>query len=386
MRLAKYFLIFIVFAILAVGIIGVGVNLIGYRPSKIIVSRKPAREVFVDIDKLVSGHPAWDALKTIDSTMGDVRAMQLSALRGEVIPRPGKVSISDTRASVGVPRWQLEATTAQLADESLQQLKIEHLMVLQGRIQASRITMLDSAEADIMTAMREIQQETAVKITEIGKRRSYDVVNLRIRAKALRSMLGKPGINDAEIGRQLAPVEAELASIEQTVQNDTQQVSEDAQSVISELRKNANEKIDVAMSAYSRTETLKIQKRIDDAQSQIMSDVVSFDELAAADLFGGKSIKPVKAKSLKPPQIGLASKYDAGGDLVQWSKKTDALKRRIRTDVVSEALAWADERNFKIVFSRKDRALPDETALFEKLMWSRGVRKGMPILYGDNGI
>jgi hypothetical protein len=30
--------------------------------------------------------------------------------------------------------------------------------------------------------------------------------------------------------------------------------------------------------------------------------------------------------------------------------------------------------------------LPDETALFEKLMWSRGTRKGMPILYGENGI
>ena len=386
MRFAKYFLGFIVLAILVIGIIGVGVGVFSHRPFNVLVIRKPAREVFVDVDRLVSGHPAWGAVNTIDFIAGDVRAAQVSALRGEVIAIPSAVSIPQARAHAGVPRWQLEAATAQLADASLQQLKTEQLMALQGRIQASTVMMLNSSEADIMATVRETQQESAVKIAEINGRIGYDLVNMQIRAGALRLMLDKPGVNNADIRRQLADVEDEIASIQQTVQNDTQQVSNDAQGVISGLRKSANEKIDAAMSAYGRTETLKIQKWNDDAQSQIMSDVVSFDDLAASDLFGGKSSKPVKARSFGVPKIGAASKFDASGDLAQWSKKTDALKRRIRTDVISEALVLAEELNFKVVFSRLDRALPDETALFEKLMRSRGTRKGMPVIYGDNGI
>lgn len=392
MRLAIIYLTLVVIVGVIVGAVGLGVGLTKPPASGPVQLSKAERVVFVDLDKIVALHPDWPALLMMRSVAADVAGGQAGSAEPLVL---GSVALPALKARAATSRWVLEDRAARQADDALTKLGAEQMQSLAARLQATKKTMIDSAESDLWLRAYDAEQEAAGKIGAISSKYSREQINLRAKIGALDAMLGKrgnkdvgvtPGVNEADARKRLAELQSQLDGIDGEIASEIQKVSDSAARTISDLRASSNAKIDSAIAAYGAQEARTVQEHIKEARSQVIGDVMSLDEIAGSDT--GISAKPSVDREDSPrmagPGLGPKPAYNGRREADDWRVRELALEKRLRADAVSMVRKMAREQGMKVVFDRPAASVPDETARFIRLINDRGWRLGEPILYGPS--
>ena len=82
---------------------------------------------------------------------------------------------------------------------------------------------------------------------------------------------------------------------------------------------------------------------------------------------------------LKGPSAGGARAFGS------WQASSADLEARIKDDVRRAVSKLAADKGVRVVFTRGDADVPDETKVFVGLMRERGWRACEPVLYGAKG-
>jgi len=395
MRLAVILLAVVIAAAVIVGVVGFGVGLMKRSAAGPVPKSTFERVVFVDLDRIIALHPGSSALRTMKSTVAEASDAQT---RMEMNIQPVKldsIGLPTLKARVATPRWALEDRAARKADDALTHLRTEKLDALTARLQATKKTMIDSSESDLLLRAHDLDQEAAGKISEISSKHSQEQISLRVKIGALEAMLGErgaknvgvnPGVNGEDVRKRLAEAQSELEKIDREVASEMQEVSDAADKTIGDLRASNNAKIDSAIAAYGAQETRTVEEHIQDARNQVMGDVMSLDEIAGSNVSAGPKARVVRDSLVKAQVLRLAAKpvYDAPRGASEWRERELRLEKRVREDVASTVRAMARDSGMKVVFTRQGPSVPDETARFIKLMKDGKWRLGRPVLYGPS--
>jgi len=392
-RLAIIYLTLVVIVGVIVVAVGLGVGLTKPPAAEPVAQPKAERVVFVDLDKIMAVHPDWPAVLMMRSVAADVAGGQTGSAEPLAF---GPLVLPALKARAATSRWVLEDRAARQADDALTQLGAEQMQSLATRLEATKKTMIDSAESDLRLREYDAEQEAAGKISAISSKYSPEQINLRTKIGALDAMLGKrgdkdvgvtPGVNEADARKRLAELQLQLDGIDGEIASETRKVSDSAAGTISDLRASSNAKIDSAIAVYGAQEARTVQEHIKEARSQVIGDVMSLDETAGSDT--GISAKPSMDREASPrmvgPGLGPRPAYNGRREADDWRVRELALEKRLRTDAVSMVRKMAGEQGMKVVFDRPAVPVPDETARFIRLINDRGWRLGEPILYGPGG-
>ena len=146
MRLAIIYLTLVVIVGVIVVAVGLGVGLTKPPAAEPVAQPKPERVVFVDLDKIMAVHPDWPAVLMMRSVAADVAGGQTGSAEP---PAFGPLALPALKARAATSRWVLEDRAARQADDALAKLGAEQMQSLAARLEATKKTMIDSAESDL---------------------------------------------------------------------------------------------------------------------------------------------------------------------------------------------------------------------------------------------
>lgn len=377
MRLAVYYLIIVLVTLAVVGTVWMGVGVIGLHPSDVAEDRTHLRDVFVDLDRIVVLHPGWEAVRTMRVTASEIRDVQPAGAE-----RPadvGWLQLPDVKARATAQRWKLEDSAARRADEALEQLEAEQIEALNARVEATRKTMVDSAESDLRIRAFEIEEAAGDEVSSISRQRVYEQINLRLRVDSLRAMLGRPGVRDSEVRQRLEVAEQDLAALEREIAAEIAGVNTDAYRVIIGLRETTESKIDAALSAYAERERRDIVEVIRDARNQAITEICSLDDIYAPNSLS-ETVIGERASVAWSSVMAPGPRYTANREANELLARSEVTEERIRTDLRQTLRELGNELGVNVVFTSSVQGIPDETEIFAGLMMERGWMYTAPVL------
>lgn len=405
MRLAYYYLASLLLAIAIIGAVAIGHQMMSRRP-QVSVQTKPAMEVYVDLDKLMALHPDFGALQTLESTITELGKSHGPEIDAKSEQCDWEIPESDLRPRVAVPRWKLEDSAAQHADEALKQLQENQLGALSARAEASLKTMRESAESDLLLRARQILEDANQKTAEINQRYGDDFVELRVASLGYLNLVDEPGlehVTDSEIRvRSVGPVKPKIGidgnyitqglgqivdkldSLDKQSSCELAGIDVDAQAKIGQLRASSTSKLEAVVRDFQSGQTRKIEARIKESQNEIMGDIQRFGESPVIGFPNQENTGAMAGRELKAknPVFGPKLGNDLKHDEITWHTEAEALRERIRTDLICSLRNLAGKQGVKLVFVRKNDKIPDQTGKYGTLLKRSPWKFGIPVMRG----
>ncbi|MHB9035293.1 MAG: hypothetical protein ACYC64_01410 [Armatimonadota bacterium] len=370
MKLAIYTLAGVMIAGLATGL-----ALSSCQPAVTTRQDTARREVYVDIDRLVQLHPAWEALSMTKSAVADVRTGSSpfgSAKQKVAGGKQGSILVADLDPAT---RERLVTETIASAGAALRELEVEQRQAIDIRLRMRRETMENSAQAEVMVGVHEIEERAARSAEQVVLKHCPDRINAELKVAALKTESDSPG-TDAKVAKsKIAAAETNLNQIKDECVLETKRVWDDAKDRIDSLLADAATRTDASLAIYESGETRKISDRAASARGEILGELQS---LYAMTNTGGTQVFSANGNRT----LARASRATDGapGSFGDWRNDTTGLERRIRQDVKCAVAKIAYANGMTVVFSRSSNRIPDETRQFAQLMTERAWHGCGPVI------
>lgn len=340
-----------------------GLTLSGGQP---VSAPKPEKirqkTVYVDLDKLVSKHPAWESVSDVRMVVDSVRAGSVKI----AVTKPG-IKIADGFAKAAAEdkavREELVTRAIAIADEAMVRLEEQQSAVVEAGLAQRRETMKKSAEAEIMAQVKDIEKQTSADVAKIASDYCPDRINAELKVAALRNQIDKPGVDTKVAQAKLDGFQAELSRIEGECSAQTDAVLDDAREKIDSLWANSADKTNAALSIIESGEKRKIKNRSAASRYEILKDMLNLYDS------GNSSVVSAKKQSLPVVNsAALSAENGIPGGVGNWPANDSALENRIRQDVKSAVARIARTQGVVVVFSRSSDNVSDATERFLHLM------------------
>lgn len=349
-----------------------------YQPEQPVVMEKKTsvirQEVYVNVYKLVRLHPRWEVLSEMKATLAEAR------IAPEALKSPGHLHVSQLDAehvpdsNSSVFRQTLEAEAGKAAIRALGQLESDRRTAMESRTRVMRETMISSTKADIQAETQKIVDYAGDNERKIAQENSSDRLNAEIRLSALNHALKLQGVRKQELQDKLKTAQAGFDKVTQSTQAETLKIESDTKEKIADLHEQSADMLDAAISIYESGENRRIEEEMTTARDATFKELSlpERDFLNEGKTSAGFDMKPGQNASL------LTSDADEAGKLgTAWMhKEISTLESRILQDVKRMVLGMAEKKGVKVVFTRNDADIPDQTQVFYDLMrrsdWSAG--------------
>ncbi len=370
------------------------------------MARRPGGTVYVDLSRLAKYHPSWNAVSALagDNSVAEaVRAADLEIAAGRARK---DFSPAAPSANPWIPKISREAAEADAvwnAVKSLDEWQNEQKTALDVRVSSNRKLMANVAASEIRKQSQDIEAAAMDKRREIEARYLIDRVNARMKVSALETAAAIQGFESDDIKVSLERARAELALLLGAYNADVDAVGQDLLMQISDVRTQANERVDADLMAYEIRQKRSINTRLAAFRDEIVQEMgvftgsVASSGTEASDLGSGFESTQMRIRQLTGPErhpglepgrktVATAARQDVLGSTVEVVRRQTALLRsRVLADVRRGVEQIAEERGEKVVFVRAS-GIPDRTSDYEEVIkkkawgtWNPAGARNLPL-------
>lgn len=342
------------------------------------IGRERAGVVYVDVDRLMSLHPAWDALDNMRRVSAQVSgsaaggAAQTGLQRGS---DDGGASSAAAERAHPISRQSLEAEAARAAIEALHELELEKRQALWERVNSIRQAMTRAVEAEVAVRARDVESKSSAET--LAAERSYcpDRLRAALKLAALQAAVGIPELNTQDARARLAGVREELHSLDQACDAEKAGIASVAGGRIAYMREAALRTVDDRVRTHESEGKARIDLDIAQARDRIIGELTSVGEpVAPAPFVGVFAGRPTAAAS----RTEQARQSIRGS--VEIGASADALEKLVKDDIVRVVEELAAERGLNVVFERPAGPVIDRTGTFAGLVRDGAWRWFRPVL------
>lgn len=342
------------------------------------IGGEPASVVFVDVDSLLSLHPAWDALEHVRRIPAEVSgaaregaARPVFAGGTDFAERPADLTESARRVS----RQSLEAEAARAAIEALHGLELEKRQSLWERANSIRQAMTRAAEAEVAVRARDVESRAGADTTAAERRFWPDRLRAALKVGALQVAAGIQELDMQDARDRLARAKEVLGSLDRACDAEKTEITSAAAGRIAYMREAALRTVDDRVRTHESEGKARIDLDIAQARDRIVGELASAGDRvvpgAAAGAFAGL---PAVAVSLaKQARDGIRGSVSIGAS-------ADALEKLVKDDIVRVVEELAARRGLKVAFERPAGPVIDRTETFARLVRAGAWREFRPVL------
>ncbi|MEN6356194.1 MAG: hypothetical protein ABFD83_03820 [Armatimonadota bacterium] len=322
--------------------------------------------VYVDLDRLVQSHPAWQAVLMTRSVVNDARpdSIQVGGSSQESEAAGSKIKYPNADPNI---RERLVSEAIRVADEAMIKLETQQLETVDIRLRQRRETMEKSAESEVTAGVREINEKAESDVEQIARRYCPDKINAELKFAALKLKSGKPGIDDKANSLKIEEAGKNLARINEQCSTETSRVLDQAKAQIEALWSNATTRTDAYLSIIESGEKRKISNRAAASRNEILREMLSLYDSGSSLT----ALQPAMDTNTSASLSRVASVGSSRMDIGDWRNENIRLESRIRQGVKAVVSRIARDQGVRVVFSRTSKGVPDETGRFARLMSER---------------
>ncbi|MEN6372787.1 MAG: hypothetical protein ABFD64_12340 [Armatimonadota bacterium] len=309
------------------------------------------KQVYCNLDELVSSHPAWKQLVLVREMMlRNERSVRFkngnaSLSRGMDFEFREPAVLSESRAS-------LQSRLEKRSQQEMQLIRLQLENALEKRLNERRQDLEAQASAAEAEERRKSEQKLAVDLRALNEEQQYERVDTAIKLYALKAQLSVEGLSSDAVKQSIASRESEFDSIKaKLTQNENDLVSRMAAKSLKvgeERRKSAENELESIRDDETRRINDLIRKKRERFRYELVKN--NFND-ARMQLIGSCSTEYGRENavvSCAPAELVLKYSAIKGGDEASALEKS--LRCRIHSELETVVRRIARQNGMNVVF------------------------------------
>lgn len=331
-------------------------------------SPKKAKSVYVNVDRLMSSHPAWAELQDIQAAsarLGKGKNTGLGATASVRIPETENAFAPD------VDRLALEQELRESADRELQSVESRLRTDAEKRSLKQRAKLVSDLELDVAEHDRWLHSQTLESAAPVTDEWLDQQVNAQLKAIAVRQSANVAGQDKAAALARAEQLQAELDASSHARDIDGIKAEAAKKAELARFRSDREQGIDRELTRFNRREERRVSLEVSGYRHAVDRALASHSAARKRNPAG--ALVAEHSGQIQAVTRKAGATADPNGESQCLSDACKRLRMRIRRDMADSVKRIAAAENIQVTFN-KSASLPDYTDHFAEAMQKPGVR------------